>query len=537
MKRVFVKIISLFCVIIFLGGCIQKTVQTDNSSTETVRNYPILNIGVMPNDLKMMDVKVRNNVNYLIPLFEGLVVKDENGKITPGLALSYNLSKDKTRLTFKIRDDATWSDGSNITANNFVEFFKSVLSEKDSLYKGQLYYIKGARSFSDGKSKIDSVGIKAVDRKTLQIDLETPCSYFLDILSQGAFRLRIFDDNISNFKSDYNSIKYSGAYTIKKVDSSSEITLAKNEYYWNKNIIKSGNIVLRSIGGSEENLGSFNYKKIDLFTDIPSSQWSNLDKSQNILKKNLSKIYGLAFNMNKQNISSDTNLRNAISSSIDRKKLSDQTLKGSYNFADTYIPHNVTDSLNGTYKNKSYFNQLNQKDISYYSSKTLAQNKDEKFTLIYISTVENKKICDTISSDIKEKSGIHVESKGYTFDEYEKAIVSGEYDLAQIDITAFYDDPEALLDIWESNSDFNKFGYNDAQFNKLVDEIKLEKNMVKRNETIRKAEDMLMQKLPFIPIFNFSSDICISKNVKGVYVSKNGEIIINSAYLIDPIKN
>lgn len=537
MKRVSLKIISLVCVIVFLGGCIQKTVQTDNSSKTAVRNYPIFDIGIMPHDLKMLDVKVQNNVNYLIPLFEGLVVKDENGKITPGLSESWKLSKDQTSLTFKIRDDAIWSDGSSITANNFVDFFKNVLCEKDSLYSNQLYYIKGAGSYRNGKSKFDSVGIKAIDRKTLQISLESQCSYFLDILSQGAFRLRKFDDNITNYKSEYNKIKYSGAYTIKKVDSSGDMTLVKNENYWNKNTVKSDSVMLQSKESSEENLVSFNYKKIDLFTDIPSSQWSNLDKSKNIFKKNLSNIYGLAFNMNKQNIALDTNFRNAISSSIDRRKLALDTLKGSYNFADTYIPHDVSGPFNAIYQNKIYFNLLNLQDIKYYYSKALTQNKDEEFKLIYISSVENKKICDSISTDIREKSGLHVDSQGYTFNEFEKKVASGDYDLAQININAFYDQPEALLEIWKTNSDFNKFGYNDAEFNNQVDAIKLEKNAAKRNEAVRKAEDMLMQKLPFIPIFNFSSDICISSNVKGVYVSKNGEIIINSAYLIDPIKS
>lgn len=537
MRKVFLKIVSLICVIIFLSGCIQKTVQTENINTETVRNYPVFDIGIMPHDLKILDMKVSNNVNYLIPLFEGLVVKDQNGKITPGLAESWTLSKDQTCLTFKIRSDAVWSDGSSITSNNFVDFLKNVLNQKDNLYSNQIYYIDGAQSFRNGRIQFDNVGIKALDSKTLQIKLQNPCSYFLDILSQGAFRLRILDDNIINFKSNYNKIKYSGAYTIKKVDASGDITLEKNEYYWNKNTIKSSNIMLSSKGSSEENLASFNQKNIDLFTDIPSSQWSDLDKSQSILKKNLSQTYGLVFNMKKQNISEDISLRNAISASIDRKKLSTQTLKASYNFADSYIPHNVNNSSNIQYQNKVYFNQLDPKEIKFYSSKTRPQNKNTEFKLIYISSVENKKICDEISKNIKDESGIYIENEGCTFNEFENKISSGDYDMAQINITASYDDPNALLEIWRSNSDFNRFGYNDVAFNELVDEIKVEKDAVKRNEVVKKAEDMLMQKLPFIPIFNLSSDICISNNIKGVYVDKNGEISINSSYLISPVKN
>lgn len=537
MRKVFFKIVSFVCVVIFLNGCIEKNTQTQSTNIASIRNYPIYDIGIIPHDLKMMDMKVQNNVNYLIPLFEGLVDKDENGKIVPGIAESWNLSDDQTCLTFKIRADARFSDGSDITANNFVDFFKNVLSEKDSLYSNQLYYICGAEKYRNGKLKFDSVGIKAQDSKTLQINLEIPCTYFLNILSEGAFRLRIFDDNIINFKSNYTKIKYCGAYTIKKVDSNGDITLEKNEYYWNKNTVKSSCIMLVNKDSSEENLVNFNCNKIDLFTDIPSSQWSNLDESENIFKKDLSNIYGLAFNMKKQNITSDISLRKAISASIDRKELASLALKGNYVYADTYIPHNVNNSLNGVYQNKLYFNQLNLEEIKYYSSKIIPQNKDVKFKLIYISTVENKKISDKISKDINEKSGIDVQSYGCTFDEFEKAILSGNYDMAQINITALYDAPESLLEIWTTNTDFNKFGYNDDTFNETIKEIKLEKNLVKRNETVKKAEDMLMQELPFIPIFNCSSDICISNNIKGVYVDKNGEITINNSYLINPIKN
>ena len=261
--------------LMFLSGCVEKSVQGNKS--EESRNYVVYNLGKAPEDLIMLKNYNIRQQDLLVNLFEGLVSIDEKGKINPALAESWTLSKDETCYTFKIRENAKWSDGSDITAEDFVTFFSEILSKDiDNKYAQQLYYIFGAEDYRKGKCDFNNVAIRAIDKKSLEIRLNYPCNYFLNILSEPIYSLRKVDDDLKEWKKNYKNIVYSGSFIIDNISENSEITLKKNLEYWNKDLVKSDEILVTCIDGSEASLAAFQNYKVDLFVNPPISEYKGL---------------------------------------------------------------------------------------------------------------------------------------------------------------------------------------------------------------------------------------------------------------------
>lgn len=122
------------------------------------------------------------SANVLYQTFEGLTRIDKNGEPQPAMAEKITKSDDLTKYTFKIRKDAKWTNGDPVTAQDFVYAWKWALDPKNkSQYAYQLYYIKGAQAANEGKGSLDDVGVKAIDDKTLEVTLENPTPYFLEL--------------------------------------------------------------------------------------------------------------------------------------------------------------------------------------------------------------------------------------------------------------------------------------------------------------------------------------------------------------------
>ena len=154
MKKFIVSILILSSV--FLNGCVEKSVQ--GNKNVNIKDYIVYNVGELPKDLSMLtDYNIRQQ-DFLVNLFEGLVKTDEKGNIIPGLSDSWTLSKDETCYTFNIREDAKWSDGSDITAEDFVTFFSQILNtsfDGEYIFGGTRATTKPVDAITD--SKVGSV--------------------------------------------------------------------------------------------------------------------------------------------------------------------------------------------------------------------------------------------------------------------------------------------------------------------------------------------------------------------------------------------
>ncbi|NMM63242.1 peptide ABC transporter substrate-binding protein [Clostridium sp. P21] len=518
----------IFCLLIisftFFNGCIEKDVQSSKSMQ--VRNYIVCSVGEMSKDLIMLNDYNLRQQDLLTNLFEGLVRIDETGKVTPAIAQSWSLNKEETCYTFKIKDSAKWSDGTSITAEDFVVFFKEILSkDSENVYAEQLYCVFGAENYRNGKCDFNNVAIRALDAKTLEIRLNYPCCYFLNILSEPIYGIRKMDTKLKNWNKDFKSILYSGYFVIGDFKNTKEVILRKNKYYWNKDSVKSDRLHLVFNEGSETSLAAFQNSKIDLFTNPPVSEVKKLIDKRNILEQQNFSVGALVFNLKKDGIVNDINFRKAVSECIDRNAIVKNVLNDLAKPGVSFIPPGVSDSANGYYINKEFLSASIQKDKALNFIKNSKYNKDkDSLKIIYLDAVENKKICESVAKNLKENLEIKVECIGYGKEEFSDEIKKNDYDIASIQYEAAYNYPLSFLEQWQSVSHSNIYGYKSVEFDNSLTKIKMENNKDKKITMARISENMLMQDMPVVPVYFNSTLVCKKTNITGVHISKKGSL-------------
>lgn len=517
--------------LMFLSGCVEKSIQ--GNKNQELRNYIVYNLGEAPEDLIMLKNHNIRQQDLLVNLFEGLVSVDEKGKINPALAESWSLSKDETCYTFKIRGNAKWSDGSDITADDFVDFFSKILSKDiENTYDQQLYYIFGAEDYRKGKCDFKNVAIRSIDKKNLEIRLNYPCNYFLNILSQPIYSLRKVDNNLKEWKNNYKNVVYSGSFVIDNISDNGDITLKKNAEYWNKDSVKSDEILVTCIDSNEAVLAAFENDKINLFTNPPISEFKGLSNSG---KTETIPTYDsglLIFNLKKEGIVKDINFRKAISVGVDRNTLANEILNDTVGAASAYIPPNVSDGMNGRFINKAFFSKnLEKEKAQDLIKKSKYEQNKETLNLIYLDTVENKKICEGIAKSLSENLKIKVECQGYGKEELADEIKKDNYDMIKVDYEGRYDYPLAFLEGWMSLSDFNFCGYKNVQFDEKVVKARMDRDRIKKIELLKEAENILMEDIPAVPLYFKNMVVCKKNNVEGVYIVNKANVKLDKAYI------
>lgn len=528
MKRLIISILILSSVL--FNGCVEKAVQSNKS--ENTKDCIVYNIGELPKELIMLtDYNVRQQ-DLLVNLFEGLVKTDEKGNITPGISSSWTISKDETCYVFNIREDAKWSDGSNIVADDFVDFFSKILNKDTSnKFADQLYYIFGAEEYRYGKREFSNVAIRAIDKKKLEIRLNYPCNYFLNILAEPIYSLRKVNENLVNWKTSYKNILFTGSFNIDNVDKNN-VTLVKNDNYWNRDNVRSNKVLVTCVDSSEASLADFQSGSIDIFTNPPTSEIKALSDSGVVSQIPAYNTESLVFNLNRDNIIKDINFRKAVSLCIDRNYITKEILSNAAKPALTYIPTGVGNGVNGQFINKIYFASGMEKDKALeYMKKSKFNSNGESLKMIYIDTVENKKICENISKNLRDNLAIKIECIGCSIDEFNDELSKSDYDLAKVDSKGSYDYPLPFLEMYSSMSRDNIYGYKNIQFDTVLEKSKLEKDKNKKIELLRTAENILYEDVPSIPIYSSDTEICKKKNIKDLYFTKKGNIKLDKAYI------
>ncbi|NGX37188.1 MAG: Oligopeptide-binding protein OppA, partial [Chlamydiae bacterium] len=200
-------------------------------------------------------------------LFDGLVRQDDDDNISPSLAETIDISEDRTVYTFHLRD-AYWSDGTPITAWDFEKSWKDILHPDFPAMNAHLLYpIKNAEGAKMGISSLSEVGIKSLDARVLEITLERPTPYFLDLIAFCVFYPVNSEIDHSHPEWDQNSGKNficSGPFILKEWKRNNVIVLAKNPHYHRANSVILQEIQLSMVSSEMTSLQMYEKGEIDI---------------------------------------------------------------------------------------------------------------------------------------------------------------------------------------------------------------------------------------------------------------------------------
>lgn len=311
-----------------------------------------INVGPEP---KTIDPALNSTVDgsiYIQHAFEGLATRDKDNKIIPGVAESWDISEDGLTYTFHIRENAKWSDGKKITAEDFVYSWQRAVDPiTASEYAYQFEPVLNAMDINSGKKPVTDLGIKAIDENTLEVKLNAPTAYFLELAAFPTFypvRKDIIEENKDNWTLSPDTYIGNGPFTLVERRTDDRLVMIKNTNYWNSENIVPEKLVFilmqngtAAVAGIKE--GSIHFGNNPPLQDIETLQSEGLMHISPYLG-----TYYYCINIT-NSVLKDVRVRKALTLAIDRNYLVEQVTRGGQLPASAWVPSGVND-VNGDFR-------------------------------------------------------------------------------------------------------------------------------------------------------------------------------------------
>lgn len=497
MKKYVLPIVVSFAIIVFFLGFIDKDIQsTSNDSLKQAFNYGVSNI---PEDLKNATNLSSRDEDIICALSKGLVYKSADNKIMPALANEITESSDGIQYEFKLSDDIYWSDGTKISPNDIVTFFKELLKEEDSKNIEALLDVYGAKEFKEGIVTFETgVAIKAMDHSVV-IRLNKKNNNFLSELSKPQYRLRKYLIMWSNLKNNYNKLIYSGDYRIDLIGNDSMV-LKKNNNSSNEiastiNIFKDDSVEL--------SMASYEVKQRDIVIDPPESQLNKLSSKGKLIT--MPKKYGTYLVINNNDGSTPIQGRREIYRYVSKALEEYQN-----------INNKELELAEGSYfrEDKDDLTKLQARKVS--SNAEGEWEEPEVLTIIGIDNSENRNLVRGIQSWFKNNTDISIRYSFVKEDEFNDKELKNRYDMVLINNN---------IDILDKKNFYLNFkDYLTESEDKILENIS-EDN---KEEVYSQIEENLFESYTILPLVFYNENIALSEKVSKLDFDGNGNIDFNT---------
>ena len=479
--------------------------------------------GAEPETLDPQKLTGVPEANIAYDLYEGLATLDDHGNPTGGVAKSWDVSDDGKVYTFHLRDDAKWSNGQPITADDVVYSLRRIVDPKVAAEYAYIYApILNADEINSGKEKdLTKLGVEAVDPHTVKITLKAPTPYFIGLLAHTSGQIvnkATIDKNGDQWTRPGNNVS-SGAFMISEWVPQSRIVLVKNPYFHDAANVKIDKIVYYPTEDQDEEFKRFRAGELDITYDMPK------DKIPVAAKEYKTEFhdspyfgtYFYAINMDKAPLGQELNLRNALSMAIDRETLVKKITLGGEIPAYSWMPPGVP----GYEQQKLAFAGEPFKKRQAEAKKILAAagysaSKPLQVEILYNTSENHKKIAIAIASMWK---AIGVQAK-LNNQEWKVYLDTRKHDymVARAGWIGDYMDPSDFMEQYMSDAGESNFiHYNNKEYDDLLRKAQVEVNKDARMKLFEQAEAIFLKDQPLIPIYHYTHPQMVSSKLSGWY--------------------
>jgi oligopeptide transport system substrate-binding protein len=483
--------------------------QQPSSGRAQVGNELIMAFGIRPNLDPHWNAGTTGNI-LLRLMYEGLYRYTESGFDFAG-ATGVTQSPDGLTWTFKLRQDAKWSDGKPVTAKDYVYSIKRLVDPAVGTTYMRDYgqFLKNGLAVAEGKLPVDQVGARAVDDYTLEIKLENVCSFFDALLCYSTFYpLRsdvITEDGTGYWAWDASKSITNGPMKLVFCDEEQEIVLEKNTAYWNAASVKLDRLVVKLLDDANTQLALFNTNQVDLLIAFPSEEVRTLN-SRGFYHPVPRLGSGFLLVNTQKSPLSDPQVRRALSLAFDRKYLAETLLNNTRIAGTTFIGRGFPGSAPG----KDF---LSESPVLVDYNVTEAKNllaragypNGQGFPVLeipYPTNPDNTTVLEYLQSIWKENLGINV-----TLTPLEAATMTplrdeGKFDLTTQNWGADYFDVSNMLSIFAPGNLINAGRYENPAFTEAYNKSLHTVDNAERIRLLHEAERILIQQdAGIIPLF------------------------------------
>ncbi|EJS70587.1 MULTISPECIES: peptide ABC transporter substrate-binding protein [Bacillus] len=462
---------------------------------------------------------------------EGLYRLDKDNKPIPAAAESSTKSEDGKKYTFKLRKDAKWSNGDPVTAKDFVYGWQRLLDKNTAAeYAFIAFYIKNAEAINKGEKPLTDLGAKAVDDYTLEVELEKPVPYFLNLLAFPSYyplNEKFVKEKGDKFGLEADTTLYNGPFVMASWKHEQGWQLKKNDKYWDNKTVKLEEINYSVVKEVATKVNLYDTGSID-FT-LLSGEFVDKYKSNKEEYGEYSEASTFFLRLNQKRNGQDTplkskKLREAIALSIDKKGLANVILNNGSKATDQLVPKGLATGPDGKDYQDTFKNGLKydpKKGAAAWEAAKKELGKDQvTIELLSYDDGTAKKIADYFKDQIeKNLKGVTVNTKIQPFKQKLKLESAQDYEVSFAGWSPDYSDPMTFIDMFESKSPYNQMSYSNPKYDEMVAKAgnELLSDPKKRWETLGKAEKLFLEEdAGLVPLYQTGRAYVMKPNVKGI---------------------
>lgn len=451
-------------------------------------------------------------------LFEGLTRTDQATlRAKPGVAERWEISSDQRTYTFSLRKNAVWSDGSPVTARDFVYSWTRVLDPQTAArYATHLYHIVNGREFNQGQVKDPSrLGFRALDDYTLEVRLNEPVPYFLFLTSFYTL-FPVPAPVIARYGNQWTDpahIVTNGPFLLADHRSHERFEFARNPKYWNVSSVRLERITAYSVDDNYTSANLYNSGMVDWLPNgyfpaeyVPSMRGRFRDlKTLPFLA-----IYYYSFNVTRPPLNNPL-VRRALSMAVDRRGITDELLRGGQMPGARFVPLGFPD----------YDSPPGPEYNPQEAARSLAQAGYPKgagfprLEILFNTLESHRKIAEAIQQMWAKNLNIQVSLHNEEWASYLKSLTNLDYDIARQGWVADYPDPSTFTDLMESTNGNNHTGWKSAAYDRLLAQARQETDPQQRMRLLEQSETLLLRESPVLPIYTYASNNLIKPYVRG----------------------
>ncbi len=474
-----------------------------------------------------------DGATYIQHTFEGLMkFQAVDGQIEPEVvpgqaAAEPTISEDGLVYTFTLRDDIFWSDGQPVTAHDFVYSWQRIVDPATaSDYCYIIDMVVNAQAIQAGEKDKSELGIKALDDKTLEITLVSPCAYFMDLCAFSSLMPLREDIVEGNDSWTFDNYVGNGKYVISSWTHDESIVMTVNDKYYAQDEIKNAGITWKLMDDENAMLADFRSGSLDFINSVPVDETAALIEEGTLQITNYIGTYCAVFNIEEAPFD-DPLVREALSLAIDRNYIVENITQRGEKPASGWVPSGITNYAGGDFRvDGGDYYSVAPEDYEANCEKArelLAEAgypNGEGFpvvTYLYNTNDGHQKIYEALAYMWQEELGIQVTGSNQDWNVFLSTRSEGDFEIARHGWIADYNDAVNFLDMWMTAQigGNNYARWSNEEFDNLITASITESDAAARQELLHQAEDLMMKDAIVAPIYFYTEPYCLSPELTG----------------------
>lgn len=507
--------------LLLAGGCAKKETVAASVGAAPAKKILRYGNGAEPQDLDPQTVTGAPEHRLFQALLEGLVSEDPQLNIIPGVAEKWDISADGLVYTFHLRADAKWSNGEPVTADDFVQSYRRMITPALAAeYAYMLWLVAGAEDYYKGKlADFSQTGFKAPDPRTLQLTLRQRAPFLLHAMNHEAWQpvpvatIKKFgplDSKRTPWTRPENFVG-NGPFVLKSWRPNQLIVAERSPTYWDRANVKLDEIDFYPVELAETEERMFRASQLDITYECPLSK-IDVYRRENPAALRLDPfdtVYFYRFNIARKPFD-DVRVRRALAMAIDREKIVKDVTLGGEQPAYHLVPPNLL----------GYVSQHNFNEDVAEARRLLAEagypdgHGFPKVELLYNTLEKHRVIAEALQQMWRKNLGIDITLFNQEWKVYIDSQHTKNYQLERGGWQADYVDPHVFFDMWETGGGNNDTNWGDPEYDRLLHSALDAPNDTARFAIYQRMEKIFLEAMPVIPIYFYTYARLVSPRVK-----------------------